>query len=127
MPKTQARYRSRAERFEDGSLVDAGKAARATRFLVPVALTAELYADVCDLSSKYVLSRDTPDTRLHGLLQYARAHASKHLDESSFSFSLYMPVEESTTYYVRLSLHAGDQLEDVITLYKIPREEHHAG
>jgi hypothetical protein len=116
----RAGYSSRAERFEDGSLVDVSKEARAARFLVPVALTAELYADAQDLSGEYVLSGDTAQSRLQGLLQYARAHVSKHLEESWFTFSLYLPIGERTTYQVRLSLGPGDQLENVITLSKVP-------
>lgn len=130
MPDTatgvRAGYPSRAGRFRDGSLVDVSESARAERFIVPVAMISEFYADVCDVSGEYVLSRDTPDTRLQGLLRYARAHTSKHLNESWFTFSLYMPVGDTTTYHVRLSLHPGDQLEDVITLPKVsttPKED----
>lgn len=114
--QTRSLYRSRAERFTDGSLVDVSEKARQNRFLVPVALTGELYADVCDLFGEYVLSSDSVGSRLQGLLHYARAHASRHLDTSAFSFSLYMPVAGRTTYRARLRLHAGDDLEDVITI-----------
>lgn len=109
-------YSSRAERLADGSLVDVSKEARAARFIAHVAMTAGLYDDVQDLSGEYVLSGDTAQSRLQSLLTYARAHAQKHLDERTFSFSLYMPVGDRTTYGVHLSLHAGDNLEDVITL-----------
>lgn len=111
-------YKSRAERFEDGSLVDVSQQARANRFLVPVALTGELYADLTDLSGEYVLSSDTGESRLQRLLHYARHYAGKHLDTSAFSFRIYMPLEEGTIYNVRLTLHAGDDLEDVITIDK---------
>ena len=92
------------------------KEARANRFLVPVALTGEVYADVADLSGEYVLSSDTPESRLQSLLHYARAYAGEHLHTSAFSFQIYMPVAEKTTYPLRLTLHAGDDLEDVITI-----------
>ena len=65
MPRTQKRlYTGRAEKLEDGTLVDVSQQARANRFLVPVALTGEVYADVCDLSGEYVLSSDTAESRL---------------------------------------------------------------
>lgn len=116
-------YTSRAERLADGSLVDVSQQARANRFLVPVALTGELYADVRDLSGEYVLASDSPESRLQSLLHYARANASKYLDTSAFSFSVYMPVAEATTHYLRLSLHAGDDLEDVITISRDTSKE----
>lgn len=117
MPQTRKKlYTGRAERLADGSLVDVSKQARANRFIVPLALTGEVYGDVCDLSGEYVLSSDCPESRLQRLLHYARRAAGKHLDTSAFSFSVYMPVDESTTYQLRLTLHAGDELEDVITI-----------
>lgn len=119
MPRTKNKlYTGRAERLADGSLVDVSSLAHANRFIVPVALTSEVYGDVCDLSGEYVLSADCPESRLQRLLHYAKRAAGKHLDTSAFSFSVYMPVAEATTYRLRLTLHAGDDLEDVITISK---------
>lgn len=119
MPQTKNKlYTGRAERLADGSLVDVSSLAHANRFIVPVALTSEVYGDVCDLSGEYVLSADCPESRLQRLLHYAKRAAGKHLDTSAFSFSVYMPVAEATTYRLRLTLHAGDDLEDVITISK---------
>lgn len=122
MPRTKTKlYTGRAEKLEDGSLVDVSSLAHANRFTVPVALTGEVYADVCDLSGEYVLSSDCPESRLQRLLHYARRAAGKHLDTSAFSFSVYMPVARETSYRLRLVLHAGDDLEDVITISKEER------
>lgn len=126
--RSASRSRSRAQRLMSGDLIDVSEQARSrpagARFIVPVAITTALAADISDLSGHYVLSTDTPAGRLDALLGRARSHAGSHLDYDRFSFSCYMPVADATTYYARLRLHAGDELEDVITLDKERPPQH---
>lgn len=111
--------RSRAEATERGELVDVTELAAEKRFLVPVALTAEVYADVTDLRGHYVLSSDSKESRLGKLLHYARANVAGNELRSGFEFSFYMPVGEATIYNAYLRLMPGDDPEQsVITIMK---------
>lgn len=111
--------RSRAEAIERGKLVDVSELAARKRFIVPVALTAEVFEDVSDLCSHYILSSDTAATRLDNLLQYARGNIPENILHSGFEFSFYMPVGNRTTYTAALRMMPGDDPgQSVITISK---------
>lgn len=109
---------SRREAIRRGELVDVTETAADNRFVVPVALSSTVYKDVRNLSGEYVLSTDTEDTRLEGLLHHARYNAGYHLYGNRFEYSFYMPVGTSTIYTARLYLLPGDDGESVITISK---------
>ena len=112
--------RSRAEAIERGDLVDVTELAAGKRFIVPVALTAEVFEDVRDLSSHYVLSSETVESRLDRVLHYARANVASNESRSGFEFSLYLPVGDRTTYSAALRLMSGDEPgQSVITISKL--------
>lgn len=118
LPRAYA-SRSRSEAIEHGELIDVTELAAEKRFLVPVALTAEVYADVNDLRSHYVLSSDSKESRLDTLLHYARANVVGNELRSGFEFSFYMPVGEATVYNASLRLMPDDNSEQsVITIMK---------
>lgn len=111
--------RSRAEAIEREDLVDVTELAAQKRFIVPVALTAEVFEDVRDLSSHYVLSSETAEGRLDKLMHYARANVASNERRSGFEFSLCLPVGDRTTYTAALRLMAGDDPgQSVITISK---------
>jgi hypothetical protein len=65
---------ARADALADGVLVDVTLTAREAGFRIPVALTADVWADVNDLSGRYVLAGQSPGGRLWDPL-FVAAHA----------------------------------------------------
>jgi hypothetical protein len=99
---------TRTEALADGVLFDVTETAREAGFRVPVALTASVWADVCDLSGRYV-SRDpgqSPEGRLWDLLFMA------------FVYALVMPVGDGNNYRAKCHIGPGDTGEAVVTIMK---------
>jgi hypothetical protein len=67
---------TRDEAMADGVLFDVRETAREGGFRVPVALTASVWADVNNLSGKYVSAEQSPEGRLWDLL-FLAAHAAR--------------------------------------------------
>ncbi len=115
---------TRAQATADGALVDVTTTAREAGFMVPVALTAALHADVNDLSGKYVTVGQDARGRLWDLLFLARLNAAKpeNADTSEFVFDLHMPVGEGQKYSVKAMIGPGDDEQPVLTLL-LPTED----
>ncbi len=115
---------TRAQATADGALDDVTTTAREAGFMVPVALTAALHADVNDLSGKYVTVGQDARGRLWDLLFLARLNAAKpeNADTSEFVFDLHMPVGEGQKYSVKAMIGPGDDEQPVLTLL-LPTED----
>lgn len=109
---------TRAQAIADGTLVDVSATAHEAGFMIPVALTAALHADVNDLSGKYVTAGQDARGRLWDLLYLARLNAAKpeNADASEFIFELCMPVGEGQKYSVKAAIGPGDDGQPVLTL-----------
>ena len=115
---------TRKEALEDGTLFDVSATAREAGFLIPVALTAALHADVADLSGRHVTAGQDARGRLWDLLFLARMNAAKpeNADASEFTFELYMPVGERRKYSAKAMIGPGDDEQPVLTLL-LPTED----
>ena len=113
---------TRTEALADGVLFDVTETAREAGFRVPVALTASVWADVCDLSGRYV-SRDpgqSPEGRLWDLL-FMAAHAARrraNRSASVFVYALIMPVGDGNNYRAKCHAGPGDEGELVVTILR---------
>ena len=111
---------TRAEALADGVLFDVTETAREAGFKVPVALSAQVWADVNDLSGPYV-SRDPgqcPEGRLWDLL-FMAAHAARRRENrnaSTFVYALIMPVGAGNNYRAKCHIGPGDEDEVVVTI-----------
>jgi hypothetical protein len=79
---------TRDEAVADGGLFDVTETAREAGFGVPVALTASMWADVNDLSGRYVSAEQSPGDRLWDLL-FMAAHAARRRANRSASVFVY--------------------------------------
>ena len=115
---------TRAQAIADGALVDVSTTAHEAGFLIPVALTATVHADVNDLSGRYVTVGQDARGRLWDLLFLARLNAAKpeNTDTSEFVFNLHMPVGEGQKYSVKAMIGPGDDEQPVLTLL-LPTED----
>jgi uncharacterized protein DUF6573 len=117
---------TRAEALADGVLFDVTQTAREVGFKVPVALTARVWADVNDLSGRYV-SRDlgqSPEGRLWDLL-FMAAHAARRREnrkKSAFVYAFIMPVGAGNNYRAKCHIGPGDEGEAVVTIMR-PEED----
>lgn len=111
---------TRKEALEDGALVDVTETAIEAGFVVPVAITAALYADVNDLSGTYVTAGQDERGRLWDLLFIARWGAAKpeNADRSEFVFDLHMPLGESQKYSAKAVIGPCDDERPILTLMK---------
>ena len=113
---------TRAEALADGVLFDVAETAREAGFKVPVALSAQVWADINDLSGRYV-SRDrgqSPDGRLWDLL-FMAAHAARRRENrntSTFVYALIMPVGAGNNYRAKCHVGPGDEGEAVVTIMR---------
>ena len=102
--------------------------AREAGFRVPVALTQSVWADVNDLSGRYVVAGQSPEGRIWDLLFMAAqaARRPENRDTNEFAYSLVMPVGAGNNYRARCHIGPGDKGEPVVTIM-LPdedREEH---
>ena len=79
---------TRDEAVADGVLFDVTETAREAGFGVPVALTASMWADVNDISGRYVSAEQSPGGRLWDLL-FMAAHAARRRANRSASVFVY--------------------------------------
>jgi hypothetical protein len=111
---------TRADALADGVLVDVTLAAREPGFRVPVAITQSVWADVNDLSGRYVLAGQSPEGRLWDLL-FVAAHATRrpeNRDESEFVYALIMPVGTDNNYRAKYQVGPGDEGELVVAIMR---------
>jgi hypothetical protein len=111
---------TRADALADGVLVDATVAAREAGFLIPVALTQGVWADVNDFSGRDVLAGQSSEGRLWDLL-FMAAHAAMRPENrgtNEFVYSLVMPVGTDNNYRVKCHLGPGDEGEAVVTILR---------
>ncbi|MGI8911232.1 MAG: DUF6573 family protein [Rubrobacteraceae bacterium] len=109
---------TRADALADGVLVDVTETAREAGFRIPVALTANVWADVNDLSGRYVSTGQSLDGRLWDLL-FMAAHAARrpeNRDTSEFVYALIMPVGTGNNYRAKCHVGPGDVGEPVLTI-----------
>ena len=111
---------TRAEALADGLLVDATATAREAGFRIPVALTANVWADVNDLFGGYVSAGQSPEGRLWDLL-FMAAHVARkpeNRERSEFVCSLVMPLGTGITYRAKCHIGPGDEGEPVVTILR---------
>jgi hypothetical protein len=111
---------TRAEALADGVLFDVTETAREAGFRVPVALTAGVWADVCDLSGRYVSAGQSSEGRLWDLL-FMAAHAARRRENrnaSTFVYALIMPVGTVNNYRAKCHVGLGDEGEPVVTIMR---------
>ena len=111
---------TRVEALADGVLVDLRETARETGFRIPVALTANVWADVNDLSGQHVSAGQSPEGRLWDLLFMARhaARRRENRDRSEFVYALIMPVDTGNNYRAKCHIGPGDEGEPVVTIMR---------
>jgi hypothetical protein len=111
---------TRAEALADRVLFDVTETAREAGFGVPVALTAGVWADVCDLSGRYVSAGQSPEGRLWDLL-FMAAHAAgrrENRNTNAFVYALVMPVGDGNNYRAKCRIGPGDGGERVVTIMR---------
>lgn len=111
---------ARAQALADGVLFDVTQPAREAGFRVPVALTANVWADVCDLSGRYVSVGQSSEGRLWDLL-FMAAHAarkSNNRNANSFVYALIMPISDGNNYRAKCQIGPGDEGEPVVTIMR---------
>lgn len=111
---------TRADALADGVLVDVTATAREAGFRIPVALAANVWADINDLSGRYVCAGQSPEGRLWDLL-FMAAHAARrreNRDRSEFVYALIMPVGAGNNYRARCHIGPGDEGEPVVTIMR---------
>jgi len=112
---------TRAEALADGVLVDVTETAREAGFAVPVALTANVWADVRDIPDSNRGIQD-PDGRLWDLLYMGRLVAHRALDHSEILYRLHMDLGRKRLYLAKLHVGPGDAGEPVVTIMR-PHED----
>ena len=115
---------TRAEALADGVLVDVTETAREAGFVVPVALTVGVWADVNDLSGRHVSVGQDAAGRLWDLLFMAQhgARRRENRGRSEFVYSLIMPVGVGNNYRAKCHIGPGDGGEPVVTIMR-PNED----
>jgi hypothetical protein len=111
---------TRDEAMADGVLFDVRETAREAGFRVPVALTASVWADVNDLSGRYVSAGQSPEGRLWDLL-FMAAHAARrraNRNTNSFVYALIMLIGEGNYYRAKCHVGPGDGGEPVVTIMR---------
>jgi len=109
---------SRQQAIEDGVLVDVTETAREAGFVYPVALTADLWADINAIPPSKQGFEDVAG-RLWDLL-YMAVRAIKQSRESGtcLLYRLILHVGKRSDYTVKLVCGPGDDAEPVITLMR---------
>lgn len=108
---------TRSEALADGVLVDVTETAREASFAVPVALTANVWADVRDIPGSKRGIQD-PDGRLWDLLYLGRLAARHALEHSEILYSLHMDLGRKRLYLAKLHVGPGDAGEPVVTIMR---------
>jgi hypothetical protein len=111
---------TRADALADGVLVDATETAQEAGFRVPVALTANVWADINDLSGRHVSRGQSPEGRLWDLL-FMAAHAARrpeNRDRSEFVYPFVMPLGAGNNYRANCHIGPGDNGEPVVTILR---------
>jgi len=111
---------TRAETLADGVLIDVTETAREAGFQVPVALTANVWADVCDLSVRYVSAGQNSEGRHCDLLFMAAwaARRPENRNASTFVYELIMPFGDGNYYRAKCHIGSGDVGEPVVTIIR---------
>jgi len=107
---------TRAQALADGVLIDVSKMAAEAGFRVPVAITANLQADINDIPASK--SFQDHDGRLWDVLYMGRLAALRGGDESTRHYNLIMHTGRKTYYTVKMMIGPGDNGEAVITLMR---------
>lgn len=111
---------TRDEAMADSVLFDVTETAREAGFRIPVALTASVWADVNNLSGKYVSAEHSPEGRPWDLL-FMAAHAARrraNRNTNSFVYALIMPVGDGNNYRAKCHAGPGDGGEPVVTIMR---------
>lgn len=105
----------RAQALKAGLLVDVSDTAAEVGFVVPVAVTKNVWDDVHAIPAAY--SHEDARGRLWDVLSMA-SHAVRQSspDSTETRYNLILHVGRSSRYPVRAVCHPGDDLEPVITL-----------
>lgn len=106
---------TRAEAIADEVLVDATETAREAGFTVPVALTANVWADVQRLPESGI---QDARGRLWDLLFMACHHAARRPHAEVIAVELIMPVGRKRSYRAKLHVGPGDAGEPVATILR---------
>lgn len=110
---------TRAQALDDGVLVDVTDIAKEAEILIPVAVTAKVWADVESLPARYAGSNYGPHTRIWDVLwMCACAMRRAPLDASEVRFTVIMPVGRKTHYYLKAVIGPGDDGEPVLTIMR---------
>ena len=115
---------TRAEALADGVLFDVTETAHEAGFKVPVALTAQVWTDINDLSGRYASAGQSPEGRLWDLL-FMAAHAARRRENrntSAFVYALIMPVGAGNNYRAKCHIGPGDEGQAVVTIMR-PEED----
>jgi hypothetical protein len=106
---------SRAQAIADGELIDVTATAREAGFVIPVAVTRALWADIVAIPARWQGIQDV-DGRLWDVLWMGRAAAIGAGSTSELVYTLLMHVGEAAHYQVKMIIGPGDAGEPVITL-----------
>ena len=112
---------TRADALADGVLVDVTQTAGEAGFRILVALTASVWADVNDLSGRYVTGGQDPEGRLWDLL-FMAAHAARRPEnhhKSELVYALIMPLVAGNNYRAKCHVGPGDEGEPVVTIMRV--------
>lgn len=112
---------TRAEALADGVLVDLTEVAREAGFAVPVALTANVWADVRNIPDSKRGIQD-PGGRLWDLLHMGRFAASRAPSSSEILYRLRMDIGRKRLYLAKLHVGPGGAGEPVVTILR-PNED----
>ncbi len=109
---------TRADALADDVLVDVTAMAREAGFCIPVALTANVWADVNDIAGRHVSAGQSPEGRLWDLL-FMAAHAARRPEnrgKGEFVYALMMPLGAANHYRAKCRVDPGDEGEPVVTI-----------
>ena len=111
---------TRAQAIEDGTLVDVSEMAREAGFVIPVAVTQAVWADINDIPASQ--SFQDVNGRLWDLLYMGFVHASKRPNKQEFVYELIMHQGRKTFYTAKIHIGGGDNGEAVLTIMR-PEED----
>jgi len=109
---------SRAQALEDGVLIDVTETAKEAGFVYPVALTADLWADINDIPPSKQGFEDVAGRLWDVLWMAVRAIKQNQEEGDCLLYQLVLHVGRQSTYTVKLMCGPGDEAEPVITLMR---------
>ncbi|MEK7254515.1 MAG: DUF6573 family protein [Bacteroidota bacterium] len=112
---------SRRQAIEDGVLVDVSSVAKEAGFIIPVAVTAAVWADVNDIPKRFQGIQDIQG-RLWDLLSMLRFAIRNNRDRSVINYAFTMHVGQGSLYTAKAVCSPGDNAEPVITIMQ-PHED----